>query len=47
MNRPVSAVFTTDHPGEHKAFGSAVRNRGERENTRRREEVEVNGSMTE
>lgn len=31
MNRLVSDVFTTDHPGAHKAFGSAVRRKRERE----------------
>lgn len=39
MNRPVSAVFTTDHPGEHKAFGSAVRNQRERERWGERERI--------
>lgn len=49
MNRLVSALFTTDHPGAHKAFGSAVRNQreGEGEKEGGREEVEVNGSVTE
>lgn len=31
MKRLVSALFTTDHPGAHKAFGSAVRNQREGE----------------
>lgn len=48
MNRLVSAVFPTDHPGAHKAFGSAVRNQREREGEKEGgEEVEVNGSVTE
>lgn len=60
MNRHVSAIFTSDQPGAHRAFGSTARNRGEGERVSvcvcvciavgrqgGREEVEVNGSVTE
>lgn len=44
----VSPLFTTDHPGAHKPFGSAVLNQRERERAGARErEVEVNGNVTE
>lgn len=48
MKRLVSALFTTDHPGAHKAFGSAVRNQREGEGEgEKKGGVEVNGSVTE
>lgn len=47
----VSPLFTTDHPGAHKPFGSAVLNQRERERAGERggreREVEVNGNVTE